>query len=200
MICNLEYRLSQQGVNRELYLQIRGITEEELDEEMAPLAENRIKRGLVLAEVAKVENLEIDQQQLAAEAGRTMEMITRGMSPKDQKDFQKSNYLMSLVNSIMADMMTQQSMNYLRAIAKGDPLPVKKDEEAESDQAQDVDEVETIPETAATTEVDLEEETLVATAEEVVVAKDPQNEAEPVEETPSADDESETEKEVSEKE
>ncbi len=132
MLSNLEYRLSQQGINRELYLQIRGITEEELEEEMAPLAESRIQRGLVLAEVAKAENLKIDQQQLAAETGRTMEMITRGMTPKDAKDFQKSQYLMSLVNSIMADMMTQTSMNYLRAIAKGDPLPGEAEEETEA--------------------------------------------------------------------
>ena len=55
MISNLEYRLSQQGINRELYLQIRGITEEEFQAEMEPLAEDRIKNGLVLAEVAKIE-------------------------------------------------------------------------------------------------------------------------------------------------
>jgi len=134
MISNLEYRLSQQGINRELYLQIRGITEEELNEEMSPLAENRIKRGLVLAEVARVEDLQIDQQQLASETGRTMEMITRGMTPKDAKDFQQSQYLMSLVNSIMADMMTQESMNYLRAIAKGDPLPGEAEEETETEE------------------------------------------------------------------
>ena len=131
MLSNLEYRLSQQGINHEMYLQIRGMTEEELEEEVAPLAEKRIKRGLVLAEVARAENLKIDQQQLAAEAGRTMEMVTRGMSPKDAKDFQKSEYLVSLVNSIMADMMSQASVNYLRAIAKGDPLPVEESEEAE---------------------------------------------------------------------
>ena len=182
MISNLEYRLSQQGVNRELYLQIRGITEEELDEEMAPLAENRIKRGLVLAEVAKVENLEIDQQQLAAEAGRTMEMITQGMTPKDQKDFQKSNYLMSLVNSIMADMMTQQSMNYLRAIAKGDPLPGEEDEEIDSEEEQDAEEIEATIETEDT-------------PEEEVVSEDENEVIEPVEETPSVEDESETEEE-----
>jgi len=139
MLSNLEYRLSQQGINRELYLQIRGITEEQLEEEVAPMAENRIKRGLVLAEVARAENLKIDQQQLAAEAGRTMEMVTRGMSPKDAKDFQKSEYLVSLVNSIMADMMSQASMNYLRAIAKGDPLPVEESDEVEAETEAEVE-------------------------------------------------------------
>jgi trigger factor len=151
MLSNLEYRLSQQGINLELYLQIRGITEEELEEEMAPMAENRIKRGLVLAEIAQVENLQVDQQQLAAETGRTMEMITRGMTPKDVKEFQKSDYLMSLVNSIMADMMTQESMNYLRAIAKGDPLPGEGEEETETEDVAESPETEDNqePETAS---------------------------------------------------
>jgi len=128
MISNLEYRLSQQGINHELYLQIRGITEEEFQEEMNPVAENRIKNGLVLAEVAKLEELEIDQEQLAAETGRTVDIITRGMTPKDAKDFQKSGNLWNLMNSIMADMMTQQSMAYLRAVAKGEPWPPETEE------------------------------------------------------------------------
>jgi trigger factor len=140
MISNLEYRLSQQGITRELYLQIRGITEEEFQDEIQPMAEERIKKGLVLAEVAKIEKLEINQEQLAAETGRTVDIITRGMSPKDAKDFQQSGNLWNLMNSIMADMMTQQSMQYLRAIAKGDPLPGAESEESEDEDSDEVQE------------------------------------------------------------
>ncbi|HBX70783.1 MAG TPA: trigger factor [Chloroflexi bacterium] len=146
MLSNLEYRLSQQGINFDLYLQIRNMTKEDLEAEVAPLAEERVKRGLVLAEVAKAENLQIDPQQLAAEAGRTMEIVTRGMSPKDTKEFQKSDYLSSLVNSIMADMMTRKSMNYLRAVAKGDPLPEEETEESDTAEAQETPEAEATPE------------------------------------------------------
>ncbi len=169
MISNLEYRLSQQGINRELYLQIRGITEEEFHEEMEPLAAIRIKSGLVLAEVAKLENLEINQEQLAAETGRTMNIITRGMSPKDAKDFQKSGNLWNLMNSIMADMMTQQSMAYLRAIAKGDPLPVAESDESEIEDGTEPSETEAAveletapeetPEAAAVPEEEIEPQT-----------------------------------------
>jgi hypothetical protein len=116
-------------------LQIRGISEEEFQDEMVPVAEKRIKSGLVLAEVAKRENLEIDQEQLAAETGRTVDVITRGMSPKEAKDFQKSGNLWNLMNSIMADMMTQKSMSYIRAIAKGDPLPGIENDEAEDEES-----------------------------------------------------------------
>ena len=138
MISNLEYRLSQQGISRELYLQIRGINEEEFQDEIKPMAEDRIRKGLVLAEIAKIEKLEVNQEQLAAETGRTVDIITRGMTPKDAKDFQQSGNLWNLMNSIMADMMTQQSMQYLRAIAKGDPLPGADSEESEDEDSEDV--------------------------------------------------------------
>ncbi len=193
MISNLEYRLSQQGINKELYLQIRGISEEDFQEEMEPLAEGRIKNGLVLAEVAKIENLEIDQELLAAEAGRTVETITSGMSPKDAKNFQKSEYLWGLMNSIMADMMTQQSMAYLRAIAKGDPLPTAEDDQSE------IEEGEVVLESKATLETELapiditedetasENETEPETTEEVPT---PEVEENPVEDEPAPEEDS----------
>ena len=123
-----------------------------------------------------MKNLEIDQTQLAAEAGRTVEAITSGMSPKDAKDFQKSEYLWGLMNSIMADMMTQQSMTYLRAIAKGDPLPNEVSDEPETEEGEDVPEKEATPDVEAdlegsaeedtTPEAELESETVEETAEE----------------------------------
>lgn len=140
IISNLEHRLSQQGITRELYIQIRGISEEEFQDEMGPMAEDRIKNGLVLAEVAKIEKLEVDQEQLAAEAGRTVDIITQGMTPKDAKEFQKSGNIWNLMNSIMADMMTQQSMAYLRAIAKGDPLPGEDSDEFETENEEEASE------------------------------------------------------------
>jgi hypothetical protein len=144
IISNLEYRLSQQGITRELYLQIRGISEDQFQDEITPMAEERIKNGLVLAEVAKIEKLEINQERLASETGRTVDIITRGMTPKDAKEFQQSGNLWNLMNSIMADMMTQQSMQYLRAIAKGDPLPGSESVDAEIEDSAKIQESDSI--------------------------------------------------------
>jgi trigger factor len=200
MISNLEYRLSQQGINKELYLQIRGINEEEFQEEMEPMAETRIKSGLVLAEVAKIEELEIDQEALAAETGRTVEIITQGMTPKDAKEFQKSDNLWNLMNSIMADMMTQQSMAYLRAIAKGDPLPNEESDEAEVEEGTENIEVEASEEIGAapveTTEIEAVPDEETETEEEVAldegeISSEEESEEEPASETKDDDPESE---------
>ncbi len=123
MISGLEYRLSQQGLSKEIYLQIRGQTEEQLLEEITPIATKRIKHGLTLVEIAKAENIEVDSQQLRLETGRTVNSITRNMTPKEQKEFQQSPYLYNLVNNIMVDMLTEKTMEYLRATAKGEPWP-----------------------------------------------------------------------------
>jgi trigger factor len=202
MISNLEYRLSQQGINQELYLQIRNITEEEFLEELEPMAEERIQRGLVLAEVAKIEDLQIDQEQLAAETGRTVDIITSGMTPKDAKDFQQSGYLVSLVNNIMADMLTQKSAAYLRAIAKGDPLPDEESDEPETEEAEETVEVEGSSEEIPEPEAKRAEDTLEAdinseeAADPKIEQEEPQEEETPEDEEPP----DETEEEAPERE
>ena len=123
MLKSLEYNLSRQGINKELYLQIRGLTEEELDKEITPVAETRLKRSLVMLEVAAAEEIKIDQEKLNSQANQTVELITSRMSPKEAKDFHKSEYLANMVNNMVADMVTQKTMQYLRAVAKGEPWP-----------------------------------------------------------------------------
>jgi trigger factor len=152
MLSNLEYQLAQQGINRELYLQIRKFTEEELLEEIAPLAAERLKSGLVLAEIAKVEQLQINQTQLAVETNRTIQAITQGTTPKETKNLYKDEYLYNLVNGIMSDMLIQQSVAYLRAVAKGDPLPNAGRDEPEIEAEQDTLESAAAPEADSASE------------------------------------------------
>lgn len=121
----LEYRLSQQGINKDLYLQIRGIDEDELNNEITPVAEQRIKRALVLMEIAKLEGIQTDPEKVQDEMGRTMQAISSTMTPNDAKKFAKSDYLPSLASNIVADMLTQRTIEYLRATAKGEKWPVE---------------------------------------------------------------------------
>jgi trigger factor len=144
----LEYRLSQQGINRDLYLQIRGINEEELDDEISPVAEKRIKRALVLMEISKLEEIQADPDQVDSEIGRTIQAISSTMTPNEAKKLAKSDYIPSLASNIFTDMVTQSTMEFLRATAKGEPWPPESetlldDEEDPSETTQmEVDESE----------------------------------------------------------
>ena len=135
---SLDYRLSQQGISKDQYLQIRRINDEQLAEEISPVADQRIQRALVLMEIAKAEDIQTDPDMVQAEMGRTFQAISSSMSPNDAKKFAKSDYLPSLANNIVADLLTQATMNYLRATAKGEPWPPEEETTIE-----DVDEAKT---------------------------------------------------------
>ena len=69
------HSLSHQGINRELYLQISGKTEEEILEEGKPDAEQALRREAVLAAIIEAEPIEPTEEQLlealAGDAERT---------------------------------------------------------------------------------------------------------------------------------
>ena len=175
MLKSLEYNLSRQGINKELYLQIRGMTEEELDQEITPVAETRLKRSLVMLEVAAAEEIKIDQEKLNSQANQTVEMITSRMSPKEAKDFHKSEYLANLVNNMVADMMTQKTMQYLRAVAQGEPWPPVEEaaSEAETESTQESETVSEIEEVQTQEAEQTQEETESAPENQ---AKSPEDE------------------------
>lgn len=60
-------RLTQQGYNEELYFQLSGQTKEQLNEQFAKDASNKVKLRLVLEAIAKVEKVEIADEEVAEE-------------------------------------------------------------------------------------------------------------------------------------
>jgi trigger factor len=133
MLSGLENRLSQQGLTKELYLQMRGIDEDALLEELKPIAVSRIKRAMVLYEVAEVENIEVDQEEFQEQSGRTMAAISESLSKQEAKRFEKSGYVSSLLTSIMVDMVTKMTIEYLRSVSKGEvEVEDTEDEETKS--------------------------------------------------------------------
>jgi trigger factor len=133
----LEYRLSQQGITKDIYLQIRGLDEEGLGEEIAPVAEERVKRALVLMEIAKTEEIKADPDKVKVEMGRTIQAISSTMTPNDAKKFSNSEYIPSLASNIVADLLTQSTMDFLRAMAKGEPWPPEGETaQGESDESE----------------------------------------------------------------
>jgi FKBP-type peptidyl-prolyl cis-trans isomerase (trigger factor) len=172
----LEYRLSQQGLTKELYMQIRGLDEDGLDEEIAPVAEKRVTRALVLFEIAKIEDIQIDQEKVQAETGRTISAISSSMTPNEAKKFARSNYVPNLITNIAADMTTQTTMEFLRATAKGEPWPPEEDvQEEDMDEGpseEDGQSEEAAPEEEPTSDA-IERETEVESQPEDVPSTEP---------------------------
>ena len=70
MIQDFAQRIQSQGLTMEQYMQFTGMTADKLLEQVAPQAESRIKSRLVLEGVAKAENIEVSDEDLAAEIQR----------------------------------------------------------------------------------------------------------------------------------
>ena len=64
MLREVEQNLSQQGLNMELFQQLTGKTMEDMKTEMREQAEKRVKFNLILAEIAKAENIEISDEEV----------------------------------------------------------------------------------------------------------------------------------------
>lgn len=70
MIEDLEYRLEMQGLNLDKYLQYTNSDRDKLTEYYRPQAEYNVKTDLVLETIAKVENIEVTEQDINTELER----------------------------------------------------------------------------------------------------------------------------------
>lgn len=74
MVDEFEQRLETQGMNMELYYQFTGQDENALREQMKEEAATRIRVNLTLEAIAKAENIEVTEEEVAAELEKMSEM------------------------------------------------------------------------------------------------------------------------------
>ena len=73
MLDELKVRLAEQGIGYDDYLRVTERDEAKIREEMRPYAEKRVKTLLVLSAIADKENIEITDEELAAEVENSAE-------------------------------------------------------------------------------------------------------------------------------
>lgn len=112
MMQEFEQRISQQGLNLELYYQFSGQSEEELKAQMKEDAEKRVKTNLTLRAIADVENIEVSDADVEAEFAKMSEQF--GLSVEDIKATLGNNDI--LVN----DLKIQKVIDLLVAESAGE--------------------------------------------------------------------------------
>jgi len=115
----LEQRLKTQNLDMETYKKTRGLDEDGLKDEARPVAELRVKRSLVLLEIAEAENIQVAKEELQAETERTLEAMTRFMSESELRKLSSQDLFPGLVGNILADMRIARTLERLRDIASG---------------------------------------------------------------------------------
>lgn len=112
MMQEFEQRISQQGLNLELYYQFSSQSEEELKAQMKEDAEKRVKTNLTLRAIADAENIEVSDADVEAEFAKMSEQF--GLSVEDIKATLGNNDI--LVN----DLKIQKVIDLLVAESAGE--------------------------------------------------------------------------------
>jgi trigger factor len=117
VIEGFERRMEQQGITMDLYKKTRNLDDEGLHAEAHPIAEKRLRRALVLAELAKVENIQISPDELQHETQRTISYLSQNLTKEDSRQFNDQRVLSNLVGNILSEMVTGRATQRLREIA-----------------------------------------------------------------------------------
>jgi trigger factor len=127
----MQDRLAQQKLDMDTYLKMRKMDMAALRDETKPLAEERLKRTLVLLEISKVENIHVENSELEAESMRTLDELGRMMPPAKAKKTLTNEFVRGMIGNIGADLLVQHVWTYLQSIARGEKAEPSSESKAE---------------------------------------------------------------------
>jgi len=126
MVRDFDVRLRAQGMNLDMFLGFSGQTVEDLQEQMKGDAEKRVRNNLVLEQIAKVEKIEVSQEEVEQELEDMAKAY--GRSPEEIRNILASNGSLGSLND---DVMIRKTVQFLVDNAKEVPAEkAGKSEEA----------------------------------------------------------------------
>lgn len=112
MVEDYARRMQSQGISLEQYLQFTGMTIDQLQEQMRPQAEKRIRTRLTLEAVVAAENIAVDDEAVEAEIAKMAEAY------KMEADQIKNMMGEDGLNQMKEDLAVQEAVDFLVAEAK----------------------------------------------------------------------------------
>ncbi|HSG43182.1 MAG TPA: trigger factor [Anaerolineales bacterium] len=201
---DLSQRLAQQGMDLETYFKMRNTTQEQfMEEEVAPVAQKRFERSLILDEIVRSEKLEVDDSSLDAEFNQTLGALTQqGLDlSKVKGGKQGQQQLAQAVAMESANrVLTRRALEMLKSIAVGEyKTPEERQAEAEAEAKKAAEAAEKALEEAVAEEKVAEPEAVEDTATDAEETKAVEPVEETAEEEPDAADENAPEAEANSK-
>ena len=136
VVDDLRQRLAQQGLDLETYYKMRNSDAAKfMEEEARPAAQKRLERSLIMDEVARQQNIQIDDAALDAEFNNTlMNLQMQGVNLNNIKGGKKGQQQIAEAVAIESAnrVMTRRTLDRLKAIATGEFKAEEKTAEAES--------------------------------------------------------------------
>jgi len=177
---DLSQRLSQQKMDLDTYFKLRNTTREQfIEEEVRPVAKKRFERSLILDEIVRSENIQVDNESLDVEFNQTlsslaMQGVDLGKVAGGRKGQQRVAQAVAMESANRV--LTRRALDTLKSIASGEYKPSEK---AKLDMISEGGPVEPVEneEQAGETEATVSEENVDDASAETASA-DPQGEAE----------------------
>jgi trigger factor len=134
VLSDLSNRLAQQNMDLDTYFKVRETTREKfIEEEVNPVAKKRLERGLILDEIVRKEQIQIDNEALEAEYNVTINgLAQQGMDFSKMRGGKKGQKQLSeaIAMESASRVMTRKALDMLKAIATGEYKPVEENAEA----------------------------------------------------------------------
>ena len=176
---DLSQRLSQQKMDLETYFKLRNTTREQfVEEEVKPVAKKRFERSLILDEIVRSENLQVDNESLDAEFNQTLSSLAmQGVDLTKISGGRKGQQRVAQAVAMESAnrVLTRRALDLLKSIAVGEYKP---SELAKSDMISEGGPVEPVEsdELAGETETGQGPDVSASSVQEQ--AENPENEAE----------------------
>jgi trigger factor len=161
---DIKSRLENQNMDFETYLKLRNTDEETfMEEEIRPVAKERLERTLVVDALIEAEGLKLDQEMLKHNINDVMsEVFYSGNAQEMQEQMGKEEFSRAISMEGVQRTMNEQLQARLKLIATGQPIPEEQEtEETIEEPAEDLEEE--IP-----TPAEIEQAVAEDVAEEVV--------------------------------
>lgn len=135
---DLSQRLAQQGMDLETYFKMRNTTREQfIETDVNPVAKKRLERGLILDEIVRKEQIQVDDDALNAEYMNAINNLAmQGMDFSKIRGGKKGQRELSqaIAMDAASRVMTRKALDMLKNIATGNYKPFEE-REAEAKKA-----------------------------------------------------------------
>ncbi|MBI3168094.1 MAG: trigger factor [Chloroflexi bacterium] len=145
---DLSQRLSQQGMDLDTYFKVRNTTREQfIETDVNPVAKKRLERGLILDEIVRKEQIQIDDDALNVEYNNALNsLVMQGMDLSKLRGGKKGQRELSQAIAMDAAnrVMTRRALDMLKSIAMGS-YKTFEEREAEAKKAAEAAAAESAP-------------------------------------------------------
>lgn len=124
--------LAARGLDLETYLKSRQITHDQLEEEVSPRVEERLKKSLVIMEVSRQEKIEVPETEVQGLVEEKVKRLQQVLPAEDMRKLLAKDNLQGLVSRTLTEEVIRRTLAQLRAIAQGQATAEEKKEKAKT--------------------------------------------------------------------